>query len=94
MDRSQGRSNFTSSAESSTSSGGSEDSAVFFLAAFLMTLVLLRGALATLSWVFFFQKELLAYGIAQRYYYSSVKAEKDKEKYKVKIFTPGGLLEA
>ena len=59
-----------------------------------MTLVLPRGALATLSWVFFFQKELLAYGIAQKYYYSSVKAEKDQEKYKVKIFTAGGLLEA
>ena len=59
-----------------------------------MTLVLPRGALATLSWVFFLQNELLAYGIAQKYYYSSVKVEKNKEKYKVKIFTPGGLLEA
>ena len=59
-----------------------------------MTLVLPRGALDTLSWVYFFQKELLAYGIAQKYHYSSVKAEKNKEKYKVKIFTPGGLLEA
>ena len=59
-----------------------------------MTLVLLRGALATLSWVLLFQKELLAYGIAQKYYYISVKVEKDKEKYKVKIFTPGSLLEA
>ena len=59
-----------------------------------MTLVLLRGALATLSWVFFFQKDLVAYGIAQKYYYSSVKVGKNKDKYKVKIFTPGGLLEA
>ena len=59
-----------------------------------MTLVLPRGALATLCWDFLFQKELLAYGIAQKYYYSSVKAEKDQEKYKVQIFTPGGLLEA
>ena len=59
-----------------------------------MTLVLPRGALATLSWVFFFQKELLAYGIAQKDYYNSVKAEKDQERYKVKIFTTGGLLEA
>ena len=59
-----------------------------------MTLVLPRGALATLSWVFLFQKELLAYGIAQKDYYSSVKAEKDQEKYKIKIFNTGGLLEA
>ena len=59
-----------------------------------MTLVLPRGALATLSWDLLFQKELLAYGIAQKDYYSSVKAEKDQEKYKVKVFTASGLLEA
>ena len=59
-----------------------------------MTLVLPRGALAALSWDFLFQKELLAYEIAQKGYYSSVKAEMDQEKYKVKVFTAGSLLEA
>ena len=76
----------------SASAFGSEDSVVLFLAGFLITFVLGRGVLASLSWGFFFQN---GSSPCQRWTKSWENIWKEQVRTKsYVILTVGGLLEA